>query len=196
MRRPDGTVLRRFDTAAARALLDEDAVCILRPVLHGALLDAVGPGNVELSAHAAQFASTAGGVELTLTDGRSYAGDVLVGADGVGSAIRRLLHPDEPSPRASGLLALRGVALDVIEQLGNVSGAQYFGRGLEAGVVRAGDREVYWYLSVRAEQFARPRDALSSHTLRGAVPRAVSGDRRGDQCRRPAPRRAVRPFSD
>src|SRR5436190_10104146 len=34
MRRPDGTVLRRFDTAAARALLGEDAVCILRPVLH------------------------------------------------------------------------------------------------------------------------------------------------------------------
>ena len=164
MRRPDGTVLRRFDTAAARALLDEDAVCILRPVLHGALLDAVGPADVELSAQATQFASITGGVELTLTDGRTYAGNVLVGADGVGSAIRRLLHPDEPPPRPSGLLAVRGVALDVIEQLGNMSGAQYFGRGLEAGVVRAGDREVYWYLSVRAEQFAPPRDALTVAT--------------------------------
>jgi 2-polyprenyl-6-methoxyphenol hydroxylase-like FAD-dependent oxidoreductase len=75
-----------------------------------------------------------------------------------------LLHPDEPPPRPSGLLAVRGVALDVIEQLGNMSGAQYFGRGLEAGVVRAGDREVYWYLSVRAEQFAPPRDALTVAT--------------------------------
>jgi hypothetical protein len=55
MRRPDGTVLRRLDTASARALLDEDAVCILRPVLHGALLDATGTDSVE-------FAAEAGGI--------------------------------------------------------------------------------------------------------------------------------------
>src|SRR5512132_3293425 len=50
MRRPDGTVLRRLDTASVRALLDEDTVCVLRPVLHGALLDAVGAAAIELDA--------------------------------------------------------------------------------------------------------------------------------------------------
>ena len=49
---------------------------------------------------------------VTLADGRQLAADVVVGADGVGSAIRRRLHPDEPPPRASGYHALRGVTHD------------------------------------------------------------------------------------
>lgn len=161
MRRPDGTVLRRFDTSSARALLDEDTVCILRPVLHGALLDAVGPESVELCAEAARFAATPTGVELALTSGRTVSGELLIGADGVASLVRKQLHPLEPQARVSGLLAVRGVARDAVEQLAGSSGAQYFGRALEAGVARASERDVYWYLSVRADQFPHPRDPLS-----------------------------------
>jgi 2-polyprenyl-6-methoxyphenol hydroxylase-like FAD-dependent oxidoreductase len=158
MRRPDGTLLRRFDTASVRALLDEDAVCILRPVLHGALLDAVGLESIDLAAEAASIAATNDGVQLTTADGRSATGDILVGADGVGSVVRRQLHPDEAPPRPSGLFAIRGVARDVVEQLRGSSGAQYFGRGLEAGVVRAGTREIYWYLSLKTAHFHPPHD--------------------------------------
>jgi 2-polyprenyl-6-methoxyphenol hydroxylase-like FAD-dependent oxidoreductase len=161
MRRPDGTVLRRFDTASARALLDEDAVCILRPVLHGALLDALGTAAIELSACVSRFTAATDAVELTLADGRTFAGDLLVGADGVRSVIRAQLHPDEPPPRPSGLLGVRGVACDVVEELRGVSGAQYFGRGMEAGVARAGGREVYWYMSVSAHRFGAARTAPS-----------------------------------
>ena len=161
MRRPDGTVLRRFDTASARALLDEDTVCILRPVLHGVLLDAVGPSSIQLAAEATEFVAGPSGVELTLTTGERVGGDVLIGADGVASAIRRHLHPDERPPRASGLIAIRGVARDVVPHLGGVSGAQYFGRGLEAGLARAGQREVYWYLSLHAAHVPAPRDAVA-----------------------------------
>jgi 2-polyprenyl-6-methoxyphenol hydroxylase-like FAD-dependent oxidoreductase len=160
MRRPDGTVLRRFDTAAARALLDEDAVCILRPVLHGALLDTVGLDAIELSAVAARFASSRDGVELTLAGGSVFRGNILIGADGVGSVIRRQLHPSEPPARPSGLLAVRGVARDAVPHLGSTSGAQYFGRGFEAGVARAGEREVYWYLSLRADQAGGRREPI------------------------------------
>ena len=158
MRRPDGTVLRRFDTAAARALMDEDAVCILRPVLHGALLDAVGLDSIELSAEAARFAHTSDGVELTLASGTTVRGNILIGADGVGSIVRRQLHPSEPPPRPSGLVAIRGVARDVVHLLGDSSGAQYFGRGIEAGVARAGEREVYWYMSLRAAEAGNLRE--------------------------------------
>jgi 2-polyprenyl-6-methoxyphenol hydroxylase-like FAD-dependent oxidoreductase len=152
MRRPDGTVLRRFDAAAARALLDEDAVCILRPVLHGALLDAVGPDAIELASEVTGFTSTSRGVEVKLANGQTATGRMLVGADGVGSLIRRQLHPAEGPPRRSGLLAIRGVARNVVHHLGDASGAQYFGRGLEAGVARAGECEVYWFLSLRLDQ--------------------------------------------
>jgi 2-polyprenyl-6-methoxyphenol hydroxylase-like FAD-dependent oxidoreductase len=161
MRRPDGTVLRRFETAETRALLDEDTVCILRPVLHGALLDTTGLESIELAAEATGFASTADRVELRLANGKTAAGDILIGADGVGSLIRRHLHPAEDAPRPSGLLAIRGVARDGVRHLGNSSGAQYLGRGLEAGVVRASEDEVYWYLSIRADWAGTSRDALT-----------------------------------
>jgi 2-polyprenyl-6-methoxyphenol hydroxylase-like FAD-dependent oxidoreductase len=160
-RRPDGTLLRRLDTQSTRAVLDEDTVCILRPVLHGALLDAAGLNSIELSSEASRLTSEPRGVVLTLADGRIVAGDLLVGADGVGSFVRRQLRPGEPPPRSSGLLAVRGVARDVVQHLGEVSGAQYFGRGLEAGVARAGEREVYWYLSLRSAELTGPRDALT-----------------------------------
>ena len=159
MRRPDGTVLRRFDIASVRALLDEDTVCILRPVLHGALLDDVGLASVDLESPAVGFVTSPEGVHVKLADGRTDEGQILVGADGVASVVRRQLHPDERPPRASGLLAIRGVARDVVPHLGGVSGAQYFGRGFEAGVARAGEREVYWYLSIKAAHFTGTRDA-------------------------------------
>jgi 2-polyprenyl-6-methoxyphenol hydroxylase-like FAD-dependent oxidoreductase len=161
MRRPDGTVLRRFDIASVRALLDQDTVCILRPVLHGALLDAVGPASVDLESPATGFDTHPDGVRVKLADGRTAEGQILVGADGVASVIRRQLHPDERPPRASGLLAIRGVARDVVPHLGGASGAQYFGRGFEAGVARAGERDVYWYLSIKAARFTEPRDVMT-----------------------------------
>ena len=161
MRRPDGTVLRRFDIASVRALLDEDTVCILRPVLHGALLDAVGISSIDLESSAVGFVSHTDGIRLTLADGHTADGRILVGADGVASAVRTQLHPHERPPRPSGLLAVRGVARDVVTHLGGASGAQYFGRGLEAGVARAGEREVYWYLSIQASQFDDRRDVMA-----------------------------------
>jgi 2-polyprenyl-6-methoxyphenol hydroxylase-like FAD-dependent oxidoreductase len=161
IRRPDGTVLRRFDIASVRALLDEDTVCILRPVLHGALLDTVGISSIDLESPAVGFVSHTDGIRLELAGGRTADGQILVGADGVASAIRTQLHPDEEPPRASGLLAIRGVARDVAAHLGGASGAQYFGRGFEAGVARAGEREVYWYLSIKASQFDDRRDAMA-----------------------------------
>lgn len=151
IRRPNGDVLRRLDASVVREKLGEDSVCILRPVLHGALLDAIDSSDLQLSSEAVGFRALDGGVELSLADGSSVSGRVLIGADGVGSCIRRSLHPEEPPPRPSGLFALRGVARDVAHHLGELSGAQYLGSGIEAGVARAGEREVYWYLSLRAE---------------------------------------------
>jgi 2-polyprenyl-6-methoxyphenol hydroxylase-like FAD-dependent oxidoreductase len=161
MRRPDGTVLRRFDVASVRMLLDEDTVCILRPVLHGALLDAVGLSSIDLESAASGFVTHPDGVRLKLADGRSAEGQILVGADGVASAMRTQLHPAERPPRPSGLLAIRGVARDVVAYLGGASGAQYFGHGFEAGLARAGEREVYWYLSIKAAHFDEPRGPMA-----------------------------------
>jgi 2-polyprenyl-6-methoxyphenol hydroxylase-like FAD-dependent oxidoreductase len=159
MRRPNGQVLRRLDTATVSAALGEDSVSILRPALHGALLRAVGAQQLELGVRATGFHQQ--GAEVLLRcEGRSdMRGRLLVGADGVGSAIRRALHPDEAEPSRSGLLAVRGVARNAVAHLEGVSAAQYFGRGLEAGLSQSSPTDVYWFVSMHAPASGGQHDA-------------------------------------
>jgi 2-polyprenyl-6-methoxyphenol hydroxylase-like FAD-dependent oxidoreductase len=83
----------------------------------------------------------------------------VVGADGVASVIRRVLHPSEPPPCRSGLWAVRGVAHGVERHVAELAGPQYFGRGTEGGIARAGRDAVYWYVSVPTRQVGDSRDA-------------------------------------
>lgn len=150
MRRPSGTVLRRFDAERVSAALGEDTVCVLRPALHGVLLRALGKEALELGAHVTGVRQKDADVFLECDGRAEIRGRLVVGADGVSSAIRQELHPEELAPKRAGLLSIRGVARDAVKHLGGVHGAQYFGRNLEAGMSQATDRDVYWFISLRA----------------------------------------------
>ncbi len=158
MRRPDGQVLRRLDTNAVSAALGEDSVSILRPALHGALLRALGRESLDLGARASGFRQEREGVALSLEERGEVRGRLLVGADGIGSAVRAALHPGEPAARRSGLVAVRGVARNAVSHLAGVSAAQYFGRGLEAGVSQSSPSDVYWFVSMAAPTTPGPHD--------------------------------------
>jgi FAD-dependent urate hydroxylase len=150
MRRPNGDVLRRFDASRVSAALGEDSVCVLRSALHGVLLRALGSDALQLGVHVTGVRQKQADVFLDCEHGGEIKGRLVVGADGVGSAIRSSLHPKEPPPKRSGLIAIRGVARNAVRHLGGVSGAQYFGRRLEAGLSQASATDVYWFLSVSA----------------------------------------------
>jgi 2-polyprenyl-6-methoxyphenol hydroxylase-like FAD-dependent oxidoreductase len=160
--RPDGRVLRRIDVSDSHAAIGGVPLVALRPVLHGTLLDAAGRDAVTLGAEASSFSARNGGVSLRFTNGDAVTGDLLVGADGVGSVIRRTIHPGEPPPRPSGLRALRGVVSGTSHHLGPLGGLLYLGRGLESSVVKAADDIVYFYVSLRDDDVAAvPNDPPS-----------------------------------
>lgn len=54
------------------------------------------------------FTQSAHGITAHLMDGRSLSGDVLIGADGIHSAIRAALHPDDGGIRWNGIQMWRG----------------------------------------------------------------------------------------
>src|SRR5436309_3788598 len=149
LRRLDGTVVKR--AALPPDVLGGPMVVALRPALHGALLDAVGPDTIILGRHAAGFTLTGNRVTLQMTDDSTAEGDLLIGADGVGSVIRRVLHPAEMPPRSSGIVAVRGAVHGAVRYLGDLSGIYYLGRGVEAFLVRASDTGIYWALSLADE---------------------------------------------
>lgn len=160
-RKPDGRLLRRLELER-RDLPPVDALpaMVMRPVLHGALLQAVGPDRIATGAEAVGFEPQADRVVLLLADGRRVEGDVLLGADGVASIVRRQLHPAEPPPQPSGYFALRGLTPDVALLRGR-QGITYLGRGIEMGVVTASATAIYWFLSLLADDVRRGEDAAN-----------------------------------
>ena len=163
VRRTDGRVIRAFE-----AQVGVPMVIALRQALHGALMNAVGSDALVLDSEAIDVAATATGVSLALKDGRTASGDVLIGADGVGSVVRRHLHPQEPPPQPSGFCALRGVAYGVSDHLGDLAAVGYLGDGIEAATARASQNAVYWYLSLIAsdvmDEERIPKAILERHT--------------------------------
>jgi 2-polyprenyl-6-methoxyphenol hydroxylase-like FAD-dependent oxidoreductase len=147
VRRMDGTILKRVEFPPPEAL-GGPMVVTLRSALHDQLLEAVGLNAVTFSSEANGFTLNDGRVTLHISEGDPVVGDLLVGADGVGSVIRRVLHPSEPPPRSSGIIAVRGAVHGAVQHLGNLSGVYYLGPGVEAFLVRASDTGIYWALSI------------------------------------------------
>lgn len=76
----------------------------LRAILSSGLGDAI-----HYQAHVTGFEASADGVRVRLSDGREVDGDVLVGADGIGSPVRRQLMPEvQIVPAPVGALGLFG----------------------------------------------------------------------------------------
>ena len=143
----DGRVLKRVDLRGDAV----QSIVLLRPALHGRLLEEVGAEALQL--------------DRRVTDPATIDADVIVGADGVASAVRRALHPAEPPPRPTGYHALRGVSHDVGDRIGTADAAVYMGDGVEIGFARASASAVYWYISLV--------DALAGSEAAGVLERCT-----------------------
>ena len=85
---------------------------IHRGHLHQALWQAaearLPAGALLRNARLQNFTQSAPSITAHLIDGRSLSGDVLIGADGIHSAIRAALHPDDGGIRWNGIQMWRG----------------------------------------------------------------------------------------
>ena len=144
-------------------------VMALRPALHGALLDAVGTDAIALGSDATGFTVAGDRVTLHMANGDVAEGDLLVGADGAGSVIRRALHPAEPPPRSSGIVAVRGAVHGALHHLGDLSAIYYLGPGVESMLVRASDTGIYWFLSL-ARELVPPACGIRPRSWRSCRP--------------------------
>jgi 5-methylphenazine-1-carboxylate 1-monooxygenase len=86
----------------------------LQVILFNAVCERIGRENIHLNHSLVRFENAPAGVIGTFSDGqsqqtaRTYRGDVLIGADGIHSAVRRQLYPDEGPPVFSGRIQWRG----------------------------------------------------------------------------------------
>lgn len=109
----DGEVITRIavNSPGFRRRFRHPYAVIYRPDLHQALIDAaIATGRVEVrtSARVESFHESDDDVRIALADGGELTAPVLIGADGLWSAVRQGLLGDGP-PRVSGHIAYRAV---------------------------------------------------------------------------------------
>lgn len=87
----------------------------LQMILLSAVRDRLGPDAVRTGVHVDDFEERQSGVRVrcrTSAGVEQVAGDLLVGADGLHSAVRSRLRPDEGPPCWSGVRMWRGATID------------------------------------------------------------------------------------
>jgi 2-polyprenyl-6-methoxyphenol hydroxylase-like FAD-dependent oxidoreductase len=138
----------------------------MRPALYGALLDQVGVDTVTAGSAATGFSLQDGRAVLHLADGSSVDGDLLIGADGVHSIVRKQLHPLEPPPRPSRIVSVRGGVEGAVAHLGDTHALYFLGPGIESAFIRASATGIYWFIAVAEELVPAgitSADALLAH---------------------------------
>jgi len=102
-------------------------------------------------------------------DGSHAEGDLLIGADGIHSAVRRLIDPDAPEPRYGGLLNTGGHTRGVCAADAPGHYELIFGRRAFFGHVTAPDGTVWWFANLpwpeEPAAAALPHDDLRARLL-------------------------------
>jgi 2-polyprenyl-6-methoxyphenol hydroxylase-like FAD-dependent oxidoreductase len=120
------------------------SVSITRTDLHNALLDAIGDTPIHLGAAATGFETDDSGATVHFADGTHARGDVVIGADGFHSALRRQLTGPEEAVDG-GYVCWLAVADFRHTKMPAGAVAHYWGSGQRFGLIDVGQGQFYWW---------------------------------------------------
>jgi 2-polyprenyl-6-methoxyphenol hydroxylase-like FAD-dependent oxidoreductase len=153
IRTPEGDILSAPSRDLERTL---GVLCVVlhRMELQEILLAAFGRERVSLGARCERFQQDHAGVTAYFADGRQASGDILIGADGLHSAVRAQLHGRQP-PRYAGYTAWRSV---VRFDTTGVRASETLGFGARFGLVPMSGNRVYWFATETTREGGRNAD--------------------------------------
>lgn len=137
-----------------------------RPVLNEVLADAVGRQNIRLNSKVVGYKEDTDGVTVELANGDSERVDLLIGADGVYSAVRNQLVPGQPAQKHIGHHVWRAM----IPSQGEPPGGSILTVGHErvrGGFARTSGGQVTWM--VNQFESADPSGSKKEEALKRAA---------------------------
>jgi len=138
-----GKALLRADVAKLEREYGHGAFFIARVDLPRALLGQLPDGVVRWGSNVTAVRDDADGVTAVLADGTEVKGKVLVGADGIGSLVRRHLF-GQIEPRSAGYEDWGAVVEFEHPAAPEGHYPTYWGRGTRLGVANIGQGRLYW----------------------------------------------------
>ena len=136
------------------------ALCLARPALLSALLAAVDPRRIHVGRGCE-------GISVEADDGRrpcihfegggKLAFDAVIGADGLGSVVRRYVTGRVEDPVYRGYLIWRGVAEALPPRYAEGDITEAWGNGERFGIMPIGEGKVCWYATRNLPDTAPPQ---------------------------------------
>jgi 2-polyprenyl-6-methoxyphenol hydroxylase-like FAD-dependent oxidoreductase len=146
-----GRSLGTLDVEGISHRLGAPTVGVSRPQFHRVLADALDGTQVRLGAACVGFEQDRRGVTVRFDDGTEERGDVLVGADGIGSVVRRQLHGPTP-PVYAGYTAWRAICDFSHPRVPVGEMWIHWGRGARILHYHVSGQRLYWLALVKAPQ--------------------------------------------
>jgi len=140
----EGTLIASTSPEQLRARYGEPIALVHRAELLGALIERLGAERVRLGSPV-RSASADGTVRLE--SGEELRAEIVVGADGIDSAVRDSLLGDGPA-EPSGIVAYRAV----LGWGSALPAGEYWGVGEVFGLVPLSDGRLYWYAAFREDE--------------------------------------------
>lgn len=152
----DGQIVRRVELPRAAGPEYPGGCGTMRPVFWGLLAEAAqkAGARIRLSTTVAAIESGPDDVRVTLSDGSTAAYDLLVGADGLHSAVRDLAFPDLPGPFFAGQTVWRVIVPRASEISDGI--VMFYGPRNKVGCNPVSDREMYVFVVENTPEVTRP----------------------------------------
>ncbi|GAA5528649.1 FAD-dependent monooxygenase [Herpetosiphon gulosus] len=158
------SLLAGFDLKVMRERFGQELVTISRAGLHQLLLEALPADCLHLDKRLVGLQQTADLVKAEFADGTTIETACLIGADGLRSAVREQILPNQPL-RYSGQTSHRALVTFDYRELGQPVAAEIWGAQLRFGYTPVGQNLVYWYATSLAAQGQRDLSPTAAREL-------------------------------
>ena len=133
-----------FDLVQMRREFGRGLVALTRAELHALLMAALPSDVLTFGKRIQQIEERNEKVYLNFEDGSTTHGDILLGADGLRSVVRRHLFPDIQT-QYSGQTSYRGLLDIAVSELGALPCAEVWGSKIRFGYTPVSSSRAYWY---------------------------------------------------
>lgn len=151
-----GKVLANTDhLQLSRGLGIQSCLSIHRADLQQLLLQELMPLPLQLGKRCTSIKQDKNGVQVSFEDGSSDSADLLIGCDGLHSAVRQLVAP-KAKKRFAGYTCWRGVTEGQPAAFNFQMATESWGNGHRFGIVPLGNDRIYWFACLNSNTIKNP----------------------------------------